>query len=113
MKVRSDQGGEFENEPFENLCENYGIIHELSSPITPQLNRVIERNNGSLQEMARTMIHEIHLLKYFWEEVVNTSCYIQSKIYIRPILNKTLYELFKGRKQAYLIFISLVVHVTF
>ncbi|KAK2395618.1 hypothetical protein QL285_057339 [Trifolium repens] len=48
--------------------------------------------------MARTMMHETKLAKYFWAEAVNTACYIQNRIYIRPMLNKTTYELFKGRK---------------
>jgi hypothetical protein len=26
LKVRSDHGGEFENEPFETFCEKLGII---------------------------------------------------------------------------------------
>jgi hypothetical protein len=26
LKVRSDHGGEFENEPFENFCEKLGIV---------------------------------------------------------------------------------------
>ena len=42
LKVRSDHGGEFENEPFEIFCEEHGIIHELSSPRTPQQNGVVE-----------------------------------------------------------------------
>ena len=61
-------------------------------------NGVVERKNRSLQEMARTMMHENNLAKFFWAEAVNTACYIQNRIYIRPILNKTTYELFKGRK---------------
>jgi len=48
--------------------------------------------------MARTMIHENNLAKHFWAEAVNTTCYVQNMIYIRPLLNKTAYELFKGRK---------------
>jgi len=48
--------------------------------------------------MARTMIHENNLAKNFLAEEVNTSCYIQNRIYIRPILNKIAYELFKGRR---------------
>jgi len=44
------------------------------------------------------MIHENNLAKHFWAEAVNTACYVQNRIYIRPILNKTAYELFKGRK---------------
>ncbi|WJX18836.1 hypothetical protein P8452_08595 [Trifolium repens] len=98
LKIRSDHGGEFQNEPFATYCEDHGIIHEFSAPRTPQQNGVVERKNRSLQEMARTMMHETKLAKYFWAEAVNTACYIQNRIYIRPILNKTTYELFKGRK---------------
>ena len=29
---------------------------------------------------------------------MNTTCYVQNRIYIRPILEKTAYELFKGRR---------------
>jgi len=88
LKVRSDHGGEFENEPFEIFCEKHGIVHEFSSP----------RKNRTLQEMARTMIHENNLSKHLWAELVNTTCYVQNRIYIRPILEKTTYELFKGRR---------------
>ncbi|KAK2452140.1 putative mitochondrial protein [Trifolium repens] len=98
LKVRSDHGGEFENEPFATFCEDHGIVHEFSAPRTPQQNGVVERKNRSLQEMARTMMHETKLAKHFWAEAVNTACYIQNRIYIRPLLNQTTYELFKGRK---------------
>jgi len=98
LKVRSDHSGEFENEPFETFCEKHGIIHEFSSPRTPQQNGVVERKNRTLQEMARTMIQENNLAKHFCAEAVYTSCYVQNRIYIRPILEKTTYELFKGRR---------------
>jgi len=98
LKVRSDHGGEFENEPFESFSEKHGIIHEFSSPRTPQQNGVVERKNRTLQEMVRTMIHENNLAKHLWAEAVNTTSYIQNRIYIRPILEKTAYELFKERR---------------
>jgi hypothetical protein len=63
--------------------------------------------------MARTMMHETKLAKHFWAEAVNTACYIQNRIYIRPLLNLTTYELFKGRKPNISYFISLDVPVTF
>jgi len=98
LKVRSDHGGEFENEPFETFCEKHGIVHEISSPTTLQQNGVVERKNRTLQEMARTMIHAKNLAKHLWAEAVNTTCYVQNRIYMRPILEKTAYELFKGRR---------------
>jgi len=91
----NSHGGKFENEPFEDFCEKPRIVHD---PRTPQQNGVVERKNRTLQEMARTMIHENNLAKHFWTEAVNTSCYVQNRIYIRPILEKTAYELFKERR---------------
>src|SRR3954467_14435507 len=48
--------------------------------------------------MARTMINETNMAKHFWAEAINTTCYIQNRISIRHILNKTPYELWKNRK---------------
>jgi hypothetical protein len=38
------------------------------------------------------------LVKHFWAEAVNATCYVQNGIYIRHVLDKTTYEFFKGRK---------------
>jgi hypothetical protein len=47
--------------------------------------------------MARTMLNEHSLPKYFWVEAVNTACYIINRVVIRSKLEKTPYELWKGR----------------
>ncbi|KAH9768815.1 Integrase catalytic domain-containing protein [Citrus sinensis] len=96
--IRSDHGGEFENHAFENFCNDFGIEHQFSSPRTPQQNGVVERKNKSIQEMARTMLNENSLPKYFWAEAVNTTCYVLNRMLIRPNLDKTPYELWKDRK---------------
>ena len=48
--------------------------------------------------MARTMLCENFIPKYFWAEAVSTACFIINRATIRPILKKTSYELWKGRK---------------
>jgi len=48
--------------------------------------------------MARTILNDYSTPKHFWVETMNTACYLQNRIYIRPILKKTPYELWKGRK---------------
>ena len=48
--------------------------------------------------MARIILHEYNLPLYFWTEAVNTSCYISNRVFKRPILNKTSYELWNNRK---------------
>jgi len=95
--IRSDHGGEFQNEKFSKFCEKTGILHNFSAPRTPQKNGVVERKNKSLEELARTMLSESSLPKYFWVDAVSTSCYVMNRVLIRPILKKTSYELFNGR----------------
>ena len=97
--IRSDHGGEFQNEKFSKLCEKMGILHNFSAPRTPQQNGVVERKNRSLEELARTMLSESSLPKYFWADAVSTYCYVMNRVLIRPILKKTPYELFNGRKR--------------
>jgi len=98
VSIRSDHGGEFQNEKFEHFCEKHGINHNFSAPRTPQQNGVVERKNRSLEELARTMLNENSLPKYFWADAVNIACYVLNRVLIRPILKKTPYELFKGRR---------------
>jgi len=98
VSIRSDHGGEFQNERFEHFCEKHGIKHNFSAPRTLQQNGVVERKKRSLEELARTMLNENSLPKYFWADVVNTACYVLNRVLIRPILKKTPYELFKGRR---------------
>ena len=96
ISIRSDHGGEFENESFHLFCEENEILHNFSTTRTPQQNGVVERKNRSLHEMAKTMLNDNSAPKHFWAKAVNTSCYLQNIIYIRPILKRTPYELWKG-----------------
>jgi len=86
--LRSDHGGEFQNESFENFCDENEILYSFSAPRTPQQNGVVERKNRSLEELARTMLNEYNVLKYFWVDAVSTACYVLNRMLIRPILKK-------------------------
>ena len=47
--IRSDHGGEFQNEKFSKFCEKMGILHNFSALRTPQQNGVVERENSLLK----------------------------------------------------------------
>jgi len=63
--IRSDHGGEFENKDFESFCDENGIEHNFSAPRIPQQNGVVERKDISLEEIARTLLNDTNLPKYF------------------------------------------------
>lgn len=43
--IRSDNGTEYVNFKFDNLCKEFGILHQKTVPYTPQQNGVAERYN--------------------------------------------------------------------
>ncbi|KAJ1696040.1 hypothetical protein LUZ63_012738 [Rhynchospora breviuscula] len=96
-KIRSDHEREFENAKFDELCIEKGYKQEFSAPRTPQQNGVVERKNRTLQELARSMLHEFAVPKFLWAEAVNTACHVVNRACIRSKLKKTPFELWVGR----------------
>ena len=63
--IISDYGKEFENLGFNKFYGENGISHNFSTLRTPQQNKVVKRRNRTLEKMARTMLCENNLPKYF------------------------------------------------
>nr|GFA00612.1 zinc finger, CCHC-type [Tanacetum cinerariifolium] len=61
----------------ENLgkCTTW-IIHETTSPYTPQQNDVAERKNRALKEMVNSMLSYSGLSEGFWGEAMLMACYL-------------------------------------
>jgi transposase InsO family protein len=64
-KVRSDNGSEFHNTNVEEFLDEEGIKHEFSALYTPQQNRVVERKNRTLINMARIILDEYKTLNNY------------------------------------------------
>ncbi|GKE87414.1 ribonuclease H-like domain-containing protein, partial [Tanacetum coccineum] len=79
------------------FCGMKEIKREFSVAKTPQQNRVAERKNRTLIEVARTMLVDSLLPTTFWAEAVNTACYVQNRVLMTKPHNKTPYELLHGR----------------
>ena len=56
--LRSDNGGEFTSNEFNEICKKAGIKRELTSPYNPQQNGVAERKNRTIMEAVKAMIHD-------------------------------------------------------
>jgi transposase InsO family protein len=55
--LQTDNGGEYVNHEIHNIFHEAGIQLQHTVPYTPQQNRVVERKNRSLKEMASCMLH--------------------------------------------------------
>jgi transposase InsO family protein len=94
--IRSDRGGEFISWNFKELCDKHGIKREYTIPRTPQQNGVVERQNRSVQQMARSMMNERNIPQTYWVEAIHIVFHILNKAHIRPHNDKTSYELWFG-----------------
>jgi hypothetical protein len=96
--LRTDNGGEYVNHEIHNIFHEAGIQLQHTVPYTPQQNRVVERKNRSLKEMASCMLHAKSLPQRLWAEALNCETYIQNISPHRSVKDKTPYEAWSGLK---------------
>ncbi|GJX48997.1 retrovirus-related pol polyprotein from transposon TNT 1-94 [Tanacetum coccineum] len=96
--VRTDNGTEFVNQTLRDFYENVGILHQTSVARTPQQKGVVERQNQTLIEAARTMLIFLKAPLFPWAKAIHTACYTQNHSLIRLRYNKTPYELMHDKK---------------
>ena len=64
--LRSDNGGEFISNEFNDYCHEQGIKRQYLTTRTPQQNGVAERKNMIVLEMAKTVLNEAGINDRFW-----------------------------------------------
>ena len=74
------------------------IVHQMTTPYSPQQNGVSERKNRTVMEMAKCMLFEKKLPKLLWVEAVSTSIYLLNRLPTKFVQSKTLIEAWSGVK---------------
>jgi hypothetical protein len=82
---------------FKELCDKHGIKREYTIQGTPQQNGVVERQNRTIQQIARSMTNDKNIGQTFWVEEIHTIVHVLNKSHLRPHSDKTPYELWYGR----------------
>ncbi|KRY19033.1 Retrovirus-related Pol polyprotein from transposon TNT 1-94, partial [Trichinella patagoniensis] len=98
QRIRTDRGTEFANRELDNFLTEKKIVHEKTPPYTPQCNGMAERENRTLVEKARAMLHTRNLPRCLWAEAVHTAAYLLNRIPNRKEITKTPYEEWFGRR---------------
>jgi len=99
--LRTDNGGEYTSDEFDNFCQHEGIKRQFTMTYTPQQNGVAERMNKTLLERTRVMLKAAGLGKSFWAEAVNTACYVINRSPSTAIELKTPMEMWTGKPADY------------
>nr|GEU67580.1 retrovirus-related Pol polyprotein from transposon TNT 1-94 [Tanacetum cinerariifolium] len=96
--VRTDKGTEFLNQTLHTYFAVEGIKHQTSVARTPEQNGVVERQNRTLVEAARTMLSAAKIPLFFWAEAIATACFTQNRSLVIPRHEKTPYHIINDRK---------------
>nr|GEW59318.1 retrovirus-related Pol polyprotein from transposon TNT 1-94 [Tanacetum cinerariifolium] len=96
--VRTDKGTEFLNKTLHAYFATEGIEHQTFVARTPEQNGVVERQNRTLVEAARTMLNAAKVPLFFWAEAIATTCFTQNRSLLISRHEKTPYHIISGRE---------------
>ncbi|KAL5713883.1 Beta-galactosidase 8 [Ranunculus cassubicifolius] len=84
--IRTDAGGEFTSDLFEEFLLSKGIQHQFSCPHTPEQNGIVERKHRHITELGRTLFSQSSIPHKYWVEVYQTAVYLINRL-PTPLLN--------------------------
>lgn len=64
----------------------------------PQQHKVVERNNRTIMNAIRSMLHDKQVPKIFWSEAARWCVHIQNRSPTVAVVNKTPEEAWSGEK---------------
>ncbi|KAG8173265.1 hypothetical protein JTE90_010175 [Oedothorax gibbosus] len=97
-ELLTDCGSEFKNSSVLHVLEAEGITHRVSMPYTPEQNGSAERENRTIVESARSMLHSKDLTVRLWAEAFNTAVHVLNRTGPTSVKDKTPYELWKSKE---------------
>nr|GEW47634.1 retrotransposon protein, putative, Ty1-copia subclass [Tanacetum cinerariifolium] len=100
-KLRTDNGLEFYNREFKQLCIESGITRHLTVTGMPQQNGLAERMNRTLKDKVRCLLIQSGFPKTFWAEATCTAAYLINRSPSTTIEKKTPMEMWSGHPSDY------------
>ena len=96
--IRTDNGGEYVSNEFQDYLRTEGVKHERSISKNPEQNGVAERMNRTLVETVRSMLADSKLPKRLWAEALLTAVYLRNRSPTRALAGITPYQAWTGEK---------------
>ena len=96
--LRTDRGGEFTSNEFDNYCRQNGIKRQLTTTYTPQQNGVAKRKNRTVMNMVRSLLIEKDVPKTFWPEAASWAFYVLNRCPTLSVKDITPEEAWSGLK---------------
>jgi len=96
--VRTDRGGEFTSNEFNEFCKINGISRQLTTSYTRQQNGVAEHKNRTIMNMVRCMLCDKKVPISFWSEPAKWTVHVLNRSLTLTVKDKTPEEMWSGIK---------------
>jgi transposase InsO family protein len=96
--LRTDQGGEFTSNEFNQFCLENGIKRQLTAAFTPQQNGVAERRNRTIMNMVRCLLTEKEMPKTLWAEAAKWTNHVINRSLTKAVKEMVPEERWSGMK---------------
>lgn len=98
-ELLSDNGREFDNKDVRNILQRKGIVQRFTMPYTPEQNGSSERENRTVVETARAMMHAHgNISQTLWAEMIRSANYILNRTGPTHVPGASPFELWCGKK---------------
>ena len=95
---RTEGGGEITSKRFQEYLSQKGVRHEITAPYSPEQNAFCERDNRTIMESVRSLLHTSGFPLSFWAEACHTVLYTLNRTGSRLIPGNTPFTLWYGFK---------------
>jgi hypothetical protein len=96
--LRTDRGGKFNSNEFEEFCKENGITRQLTTAYTPQQNRIAERKNRTMMNLVRCILTDKQVPKVFWPEAIRWCVHVLNRSPTLAVQHSTPEEACNGMK---------------
>jgi len=80
------------------------ILHQSTSPHTPQQNQISERKSRHLMETTPPLMFNANVSVHHWSDVILTACFLISRMSSSSLVNQIPHSLFQMRVAIHSIF---------
>jgi transposase InsO family protein len=99
--LRSDGGGEYDNERFSTLFKETSIQWDPTQPYSADMNGTAERLNRIILAIVKTMLTAAGITSAWWHEAVGAAVYLVNRRPTATLQGRTPFELWHDRKPSY------------
>ncbi|KAJ9542336.1 hypothetical protein OSB04_028842 [Centaurea solstitialis] len=83
--IQCDNGKEFDNTQFWQLCSSHGLSFRLSCPHTSSQNGKAERKLRSINNIIRTLLNHASIPASFWHHALHMATYLLNILPSKPL----------------------------